>query len=60
MTLNSHFLKFYVSAIENVYINLFLSGVDNFSMFVDKNLEVRQPFRLYRYGKNRKFITFLI
>ena len=46
-------------AIENVYINIFLSGADNFSMFVENNLEARQPFRLYRYGKNGRFISLL-
>lgn len=24
-------------------------------MLVDENLEARQPFKLYRFGKNRKF-----
>ena len=48
---------FYVNAIRDVCINLFLLGADNFQMFVDKNLEAKQPFRLYRYGKNRRFIS---
>ena len=47
----------YVNAIGNVYVNLFFLGADNFQMFVDKNLEAKQPFRLYRYGKNRRFIS---
>lgn len=30
-------------------------GAGNYQMFVDENLDVRQPFKLCRYGKNRKF-----
>ena len=41
-----------------MYINLSFLGADNLQMFVDKNLEWKQPFRLYRYGKNRRFISY--